>query len=189
MRLHQMILSNFNAEPGGKPRNLANIVFTEITNSAAQQAINQDYLDICRTGQATATSSEITLIPDYFTDWQARVNRNPFLRSVVHLNQEVNRRYPGRNYEIREVRYSSVAGDWSNVDYGYHMACSLGPSTALATIRPTERRQQQTVLPYYGQGYQNDPYDPNQGYSQSSYGSGYNVATQDYSNVTFGRWQ
>ena len=52
MRLHQMILSNFNAEEGGLPTELANIVFTEITNSAAQQAINQEYLAQCQTGEA-----------------------------------------------------------------------------------------------------------------------------------------
>lgn len=184
-----MILSNFNAEEGGLPTELANIVFTEITNSAAQQAINQEYLAQCQTGEANEHSSMISLIPDYFTDWQARVNRNPFLRCVVHVNEEVNRRNPGRNYQIREVRYCPVE-TWSNVDYGYHMAVSLGPSTALTHIRPSGRqRRQRTVPSYYEEGYQNDPYDPNQGYSQPGYGgSGYTVATQDYSHVAIGEW-
>lgn len=186
MRLHQMILSNFVAK-GGEPRNLANIAFTEITNSAVQQAINQDYRDLCQMDNVPPTSEVITFAPHYFTDWQARINRNPFLKCVVHVLEEVNRRNPGLNHQIREVRYSAV-DNWTNVDYGYHMALSLGPSTDLAPIRPSERQQQQTAPPYYRQGYQNDPYDQYQGYSQPSYGGGYNVATQNYSNVTFGQW-
>ncbi|KAI0163313.1 hypothetical protein BJ166DRAFT_526011 [Pestalotiopsis sp. NC0098] len=185
MRLHQMILANFIAK-GGLPTNLANIAFTEITNSAVQEAINRDYRDLCEMDNVPPTSEVITFAPHYFTDWQARVNRNPFLKCVVHVLEEVNRRNPGLNHQIREVRYSAV-DDWTNVDYGYHMGVSIGPSNELAPIRPAEPERRQRVPAYYGQGYGYDQYQG--GYSQSSsYGGGYNVATQDYSQVNIGRW-